>query len=433
MTTLFKNIIPAPLADSLRPTSLADIVGQEHLLSPSGSLTQMVTSGTLTSIILWGPPGCGKTTLAHLLAGSVAFHFEPISAIFCGVNDLKKVFAAAQSRRQMGQGTLLFIDEIHRFNRVQQDSFLPFVENGTITLIGATTENPSFELNGALLSRCLVMTMNPLDSPALEKILTRAEEKKGSPLPLTDDAREALILMADGDGRSLLNYAEHLFSLPNKTPWNRQALAQLLTKRVPKYDKKQDQHFNLISALHKSMRGSDTDAALYWFTRMIESGEDPGYIARRLVRFATEDIGLADPNALQHALAAWQSYERIGSPEGVLALINSVIYLCSCPKSNAAYLAQKNAKAAVARHPSFPPPKHILNAPTSLMKDLAYGKNYIYDHDTAEGCSGQNYFPEDMPRQTYYEPSNRGFEREIRKRLQYWQSIRTKHQSKIED
>ena len=421
---LFSAAAPRPLADRLRPRTLDEVVGQDHLLKPDGPLGRMVAARRLASMILWGPPGCGKTTIARLLAHSTDLHFEPLSAVFSGVADLRKVFDAARARRVAGQGTLLFIDEIHRFNRSQQDGFLPFVEDGTVTLVGATTENPSFELNAALLSRAQVFVLNRLDDMALEKLLSRAEAEMGRPLPLDADARAAVKAMADGDGRFCLNLCEELFALPGETVLDTNALAATIQRRAPLYDKSQEGHYNLISALHKSLRGSDTDAALYWYSRMLDGGEDPRYIARRLTRFAVEDIGLADPNALTQAVAAWEAYERLGSPEGELALAQLVIYLGTAPKSNAGYTAYKASVRAAKETGSLMPPKHILNAPTKLMKTIGYGKGYEYDHDTAEGFSGQNYFPEGMPRREFYQPVERGFERDLRKRLDYWAKLR---------
>ncbi|ANC91778.1 replication-associated recombination protein A [Azospirillum humicireducens] len=421
---LFSAAAPRPLADRLRPRALDEVVGQDHLLKPDGPLGRMVTARRLASMILWGPPGCGKTTIARLLAHSTDLHFEPLSAVFSGVADLRKVFDAARARRVAGQGTLLFIDEIHRFNRSQQDGFLPFVEDGTVTLVGATTENPSFELNAALLSRAQVFVLNRLDDAALEKLLSRAEAEMDRPLPLDADARAAVKAMADGDGRFCLNLCEELFALPGGTVLDTNALAATIQRRAPLYDKAQEGHYNLISALHKSLRGSDTDAALYWYSRMLDGGEDPRYIARRLTRFAVEDIGLADPNALTQAIAAWEAYERLGSPEGELALAQLVIYLGTAPKSNAGYTAYKASVRAAKETGSLMPPKHILNAPTKLMKTIGYGKGYEYDHDTAEGFSGQNYFPEGMARRAFYQPVERGFERDLRKRLDYWAKLR---------
>jgi len=421
---LFSAAAPRPLADRLRPRTLDEVVGQDHLLKPDGPLGRMVAARRLASMILWGPPGCGKTTIARLLAHSTDLHFEPLSAVFSGVADLRKVFDAARARRVAGQGTLLFIDEIHRFNRSQQDGFLPFVEDGTVTLVGATTENPSFELNAALLSRAQVFVLSRLDDAALEKLLSRAEAEMGRPLPLDADARAAVKAMADGDGRFCLNLCEELFALPGETVLDTNALAATIQRRAPLYDKSQEGHYNLISALHKSLRGSDTDAALYWYSRMLDGGEDPRYIARRLTRFAVEDVGLADPNALTQAVAAWEAYERLGSPEGELALAQLVIYLGTAPKSNAGYTAYKASVRAAKETGSLMPPKHILNAPTKLMKTIGYGKGYEYDHDTAEGFSGQNYFPEGMARREFYQPVERGFERDLRKRLDYWAKLR---------
>ncbi len=422
--SLFSDQAPRPLADRLRPKTLAEVVGQDHLLNPEGPVGRMVAARRLTSMVLWGPPGVGKTTIARLLAQASDLHFEPLSAVFSGVADLRKVFEAAKARRAAGHGTLLFIDEIHRFNRSQQDGFLPYVEDGTVTLVGATTENPSFELNAALLSRAQVFVLNRLDEAALEQLLARAEAEEGRPLPLDADARTALKAMADGDGRYCLNLCEELFALPDGTVLDTAGLAQAVQRRMPLYDKAQEGHFNLISALHKSLRGSDTDAALYWLARMLAGGEDPRYIARRLCRFAVEDIGMADPQALTQAIAAWEAYERLGSPEGELAIAQLVIYLGTAPKSNAAYTAYKAAMAAAKETGSLMPPKHILNAPTKLMKQLGYGKDYAYDHDTAEGFSGQNYFPDGMNRREFYRPVERGFEREVKKRLDYWARLR---------
>ncbi|WP_119680176.1 replication-associated recombination protein A [Indioceanicola profundi] len=422
--TLFEADAPRPLADRLRPRTIAEVVGQEHLLKPDGPIGRQLAARRLSSMILWGPPGCGKTTIARLLAQSTDLYFEPLSAIFTGVADLRKVFEAAKQRRIGGQGTLLFIDEIHRFNRSQQDGFLPYVEDGTVTLVGATTENPSFELNAALLSRAQVFVLNRLDEAALEKLLGRAEAEMERPLPLEADARTALKAMADGDGRYCLNLCEELFQLPEGTVLDTAGLTAAVQRRMPLYDKAQEGHYNLISALHKSLRGSDTDAALYWFARMLAGGEHPRYIARRLVRFASEDIGLADPNALVQALAAWDTYERLGSPEGELAIVQCVIYLGTAPKSNAAYTAYKQAVRAAKETGSLMPPKHILNAPTKLMKQIGYGKGYEYDHDTEDGFSGQDYFPEEMGRREFYKPVERGFERDIKKRLEYWAKLR---------
>ncbi|WP_428536182.1 replication-associated recombination protein A [Rhodopila sp.] len=414
-----------PLADRLRPATLSDIVGQDHLLGPDGSITRMLQRGSLASLILWGPPGVGKTTIARLLAAGAGLAFVQLSAVFSGVADLKRTFDDATKRRRVGQGTLLFVDEIHRFNRAQQDGFLPVVENGTVTLIGATTENPSFALNGALLSRCQVMVLRRLDDVALERLLARAEAEIARPLPLTQDARGTLRAMADGDGRYLLNMAEQLIALPEQTPpLDTAALSELLARRAALYDKDREEHYNLISALHKSLRGSDPDAALYWFARMLNGGEDPRYIARRLVRFAAEDIGMADPAALPQALAGWETYERLGSPEGELAIAQVVVYLGTAPKSNAVYAAFGQARAAAKNTGSLMPPAHILNAPTKLMKQLGYGAGYEYDHGAEDAFSGQNYFPDGMDRVAFYQPKDRGFEREITRRLEYWAELR---------
>jgi len=421
---LFAAEAPRPLADRLRPATLSAISGQDHLVGPDGTLTRMIARGRLPSLILWGPPGVGKTTIARLLAAATGLHFVQLSAVFSGVADLKRVFEEAARRREMGQVTLLFVDEIHRFNRSQQDGFLPVVEDGTVVLVGATTENPSFALNGALLSRCQVLVLRRLDDAALEELLVRAEAELRLALPLTPEGRASLRAMADGDGRYLLNMVEQVAPLASGSPLDPAGLADLLARRAALYDRDREEHFNLISALHKSLRGSDVDAALYWFARMLAGGEDPRYIARRLVRFASEDIGLADPQALPQILAAWDAYERLGSPEGELALAQAVIYLGTAPKSNAAYMAIKAAQRSARETGSLMPPAHILNAPTKLMKQLGYGAGYAYDHDTADGFSGQNYFPDGMPRARFYEPKDRGFEREIGKRLEYWAKIR---------
>ncbi len=413
-----------PLADRLRPTRLEDVVGQDHLLGSDGALSRMLATGRLSSLIFWGPPGTGKTTIARLLADRVGLAFEQISAVFSGVADLRKAFEMARARRSQGKETLLFVDEIHRFNRSQQDGFLPYVEDGTIVLVGATTENPSFELNAALLSRVQVLVLNRLDEAALEELLTRAEAAEGKKLPLEAEARSALKAMADGDGRYLLNMAEAILGQTFKKPLDAKGLAKAVQRRPAVYDKDREGHYNLISALHKSLRGSDVDAALYWLARMLVAGEEPLYIVRRLVRFAAEDVGMADPQALVQALAAKDMYDFLGSPEGELGIVQATIYLATAPKSNAAYVAEGRAKAAAKETGSLMPPKHILNAPTDLMKDLGYAKGYAYDHDTAEGFSGQNYFPDGMQRETYYQPVERGFEREIVKRLAYWQKLR---------
>jgi putative ATPase len=413
-----------PLAERMRPTSLGDVVGQDHLLKGEGPLARMAAQKRLASLILWGPPGCGKTTIARLLAECVDMEFEKLSAVFSGVADLRKVFEAARSRHESGRGTLLFVDEIHRFNRAQQDAFLPYVEDGTITLIGATTENPSFELNGALLSRCQVLVLNRLAEADLEALLRRAETLEGHAAPITQEARAALLAMADGDGRFLLNLAEELLALRDDKKLDVAALTQVVQRRAPLYDKAQEGHYNLISALHKSLRGSDVDAALYWLARMLAGGEEPLYIVRRLVRFAVEDIGIADPQALVQALAAKDTYDFLGTPEGELAIAQAVIYLATAPKSNAVYRAFGAARRAADETGSLMPPKHILNAPTRLMRDLGYGKGYEYDHDSEDGFSGQNYFPDGMARRALYQPVERGFERDILKRLEYWAKLR---------
>lgn len=428
MSSLFQeNNTPAssPLADSLRPQKLVEVVGQEHLLGDNAPIGRMLRSGRLSSMILWGPPGCGKTTIARLLAKHTKLEFESLSAVFSGVADLRKIFETARNRRNCGQGTLLFVDEVHRFNRAQQDVFLPYVEDGTVIMVGATTENPSFELNAALLSRCQVMVLKRLSDDALEAMLCRAEANIGRAMPLDAEARQVLKNMADGDGRYMLNMAEELLSLPEQTELlDAKQLANLVQKRAPIYDKNREEHYNLISALHKSLRGSDTDAALYWMARMLAGGEDPRFIARRLVRFSVEDIGLADPQALVQALAAWETYERLGSTEGELALVQCVVYLGTAPKSNAAYVAFNAVTDAARKTNSLAPPKHILNAPTGMMKNLGYGRDYIYDHELPDAFSGQNYFPDGMPRQSFYKPVERGFEREIKKRLEYWSKLR---------
>jgi len=421
---------PHPLADLLRPQVLEDVVGQDHLLKEESSLASMVEQSRISSLIFWGPPGCGKTTMARLLAQHTELHFEAISAVFSGVQALRKVFEAAKHRRQLGRGTLLFVDEIHRFNKAQQDSFLPYVEDGTITLVGATTENPSFELNSALLSRCQVLILKRLDDEALEVLLKRAEKEVNRPLPLISQAREVLINMADGDGRYILNLAEQIFQMQKKGALDIEGLSKTLQKRAALYDKAQEGHYNLISALHKSVRGSDTDAALYWFSRMLEGGEDPKFIARRMARMAVEDIGLADPQAMNICLNAWNMYERLGSPEGELALAEALVYLATAPKSNAVYKAYREARAKAKDTGSLMPPKHILNAPTALMKNIGYGEAYQYDHDTKEGFSGQNYFPDEISRERFYSPVERGFEREVKKRIDYWDKLRKEKENK---
>ncbi len=426
MSTLFESQAPRPLADRLRPQNLTEVVGQDHLLTSNAPLGRALAERRLSSTLLWGPPGCGKTTIARLIADHTDHVFEPMSAVFSGVADLRKVFARARERREAGQGTVLFIDEIHRFNRAQQDGLLPFVEDGTVILVGATTENPSFELNAALLSRCQVLVLNRLDDDALEELLCRAEAAAGHVLPLDGEARLTMRAMADGDGRYALNLAEELLALEDVPPLDVAALSQTLQRRAPVYDKAQEGHYNLISALHKSLRGSDVDASLYWLARMLGAGEQPHYIARRLVRFAVEDIGLADPAALVQANAAKEAYDFLGSPEGELAIAQAVIYLATAPKSNAAYEALSRANRAARDTGSLMPPKHILNAPTGLMKELGYGAGYQYDHDAEDGFSGQDYFPDDMARQEFYHPRDRGFERDLRKRLEYWNTLRGK-------
>lgn len=418
---------PRPLADRLRPAKLSEVVGQDHLIGPEGALGRMLATKRLSSIIFWGPPGVGKTTIARLLAKETDLEFEAVSAVFSGVKDLRAAFDRAENRRGMGKGTLLFVDEIHRFNRAQQDGFLPFVEAGVVTLVGATTENPSFEINGALLSRCAVLTLKRLTPEALEELLQRAEALEKRKLPLDARAREALIDMADGDGRYMLNLAEQAFTLADEgRALTAEQLSAALQKRAPAYDKDREEHYNLISALHKSVRGSDPDAALYWFARMITGGEDPLYLARRLVRMASEDIGLADPTSLMIASEAARTYERLGSPEGELALAHAVVHMATAPKSNAVYVAWKAAQRAAKETGSLMPPKHILNAPTAFMKEEGYGKDYNYDHDAEDGFSGQNYFPDGMARVNFYQPKGEGREGPIAERLKRWAELRRK-------
>lgn len=432
MADLFAEDLPAapeepsedaPLADRLRPHNLGEVIGQEHLTGPEGAIGRMVAAGRLSSMILWGPPGTGKTSTARLLADAVGMRFVSVSAVFSGVADLKKAFAEAETAAKMGQRTLLFVDEIHRFNRAQQDGFLPFVEKGTVTLVGATTENPSFALNAALLSRAQVLILHRLDARALDELLTRAETLAG-PLPLTPDAREALVASADGDGRFLLNQAETLYNAKIPEPLDPAGLGAFLQRRVAVYDKDRDGHYNLISALHKALRGSDPQASLYYMARMLTAGEEPLYVLRRLVRFASEDIGLADPQALTQCLAAKEAYQFLGSPEGELAIVQACLYLATAPKSNAAYVAQKEAWKSAKETGSLSPPAHILNAPTKLMKDIGYGQGYAYDHEAEGGFSGADYWPEGMGAQEYYRPVERGFEREVLKRLDYWDKKR---------
>lgn len=415
-----------PLADRLRPKSLAEVIGQEQVLGPEAPLGVMLSSGSLSSLVFWGPPGVGKTTIARLLAQETDLHFVQISAIFTGVPELRKVFEAARIRRQNGQGTLLFVDEIHRFNKAQQDGFLPHMEDGTILLVGATTENPSFELNAAVLSRAQVLVLERLSLADLERLAQRAEQELDRPLPLEALARDALLEMADGDGRALLNLIEQVMAWTVKAKLSPEQLSSRLMRRAAKYDKSGDEHYNLISALHKSVRGSDPDAALYWFARMLEGGEDPRFLARRITRMSVEDIGLADPQAQAVCLQAWETYERLGSPEGELALAQAVAYLALAPKSNAAYVGYKSAMRLAKETGSAPPPKHILNAPTRLMKDQGYGDGYAYDHDAEDGFSGQNYFPDGVKRPVLYQPVERGFERELKKRAEFFANLREK-------
>ncbi|MGC1488753.1 MAG: replication-associated recombination protein A [Albidovulum sp.] len=436
MTDLFdtpgpkgQTAAPRPLADRIRPAVLSDVIGQAKILGPDGPLGAMLAAGSLSSLVLWGPPGVGKTTIARLLADATDRAFVQISAIFTGVPDLRKVFETAKMRLAQGRGTLLFVDEIHRFNKAQQDGFLPHMEDGTILLVGATTENPSFELNAALLSRAQVIVLERLNLADLERLAQRAEQELQMALPLEAPAREALLEMADGDGRALLNLIEQIAAAKVDKPMSRDVLAQRLMRRAAKYDKSGEEHYNLISALHKSVRGSDPDAALYWFARMLEGGEDPRFLARRITRMAVEDIGLADPQAQSLCLQAWQTYERLGSPEGELALAQAVAYLALAPKSNAIYTAYKAARAEARRTGSEPPPKHILNAPTKMMKEQGYGSGYAYDHDAEDGFSGQNYFPDTMKRPILYQPVERGYERELKKRVDWFAKQRDKRNS----
>ena len=431
--TLFSSNIKRPLADRLRPTKLGDVVGQDHIVGKDAPLGRMLESGKITSFILWGPPGCGKTTIARLMAEHTNLYFEQISAVFSGVADLKRVFQYAEERRKnQGKGTLLFVDEIHRFNKSQQDGFLPYVENGTVILVGATTENPSFELNSALLSRCQVFVLNRLTPDNFEELLQRAEKQEGHKLPIDDEARTFIKEIADGDGRYILNIAENIWAYAKSGEiFNKEDIIKIIRSRAPVYDKGRDGHYNLISAVHKSMRGSDVDAALYWVSRMLVSGEDPRYILRRLLRFSIEDVSLADPNAVNQAIACCETYERLGSPEGDLAVLQLTAYLATAPKSAGVYKAMYAAYDAAKKTGSLMPPKHILNAPTKLMKNLGYSDRYIYDQDLEDGFSGQDYFPEGMRRQKFYYPVDRGFEREIKKRIEYFDNLRREKQAKM--